>query len=205
MTNGAWRTRDRCWLPAAGWSQPTSNFCALRQSQGILHIHSKIPDRAFNLRMPQQNLDRTQISSGLVDDRCLCPPQGVGAVILARQADPCDTFIYQASVGLVTVLRRCEAHAAWLAAPACVVARSAAAAGRARRPVSSQASSVMEKGLPLRWRTSSTDQQPRPPPGAGSGTEGAQATRMIRGPRNTGGSKTRYLSVRGTCSSSIRE
>jgi hypothetical protein len=63
----------------------------------------------------------------------------------------------------------------------------------------------MEKGLPLRWRTSSTDQQPCPTPGAGSGTKGAQVTRMIRGPRNTGGFKTRYLSVRGTCSSSIRE
>ncbi len=44
--------------------------------------------------------------------------------------------------------------------------------------MSSQASSTIEKGLPFRCRTSSTDQQPRPTPGAGNGTEGAQPTRQ---------------------------
>ena len=70
------------------------------------------------------------------------------------------------------------AQAARAVAPAAAAARSRAAAGRARRPVSSQASTRREKGLPLALADSSTDQRGRPTPGAASRADGAQAIRQ---------------------------
>ena len=57
-------------------------------------------------------------------------------------------------------------------------ARSGAAAGRARRPWHRRPPDQREKGLPPRWRASSTDQRARPTPGAPSGAEGAQPIRQ---------------------------
>lgn len=65
-----------------------SNFCALCQSQGVLHINPEVPDRALDLRMAKQNLDCAEVSGRLVDNRRLRPPQRMRAIILARQADP---------------------------------------------------------------------------------------------------------------------
>ena len=39
-----------------------------------------------------------EVSGRLVDDRRLCPLQGVRAIIFAGQADPCDPFICQAGI-----------------------------------------------------------------------------------------------------------
>ncbi len=70
------------------------------------------------------------------------------------------------------------AQAARATAPPAAAPRSAASAGRARRPWSSQASNVRGKGLPLRWRASSTIQRPRAPPACGKGADGAEPTRQ---------------------------
>ena len=75
-----------------------SDFRALCQTQGVFHIYAEVSDRAFNLRMSQKYLDRAEIAGGLVADGRLGAPQGMGAVILARQANPRDPFVDQAGI-----------------------------------------------------------------------------------------------------------
>jgi len=86
-TSGARRTGHRIWLLADARSQPVSKFGSFCQSQGVFHIDPQISDRAFNLRMSKQDLDRAEVSGRLIDDGRLRPPQRVRAIILARQAD----------------------------------------------------------------------------------------------------------------------
>ena len=95
-----WRLADAIgsWLPAWARSQPTSNFCSFCQRQGILHIDAEVPDRALDLRMAEQDLDRAEITGRFVDDRRLRSPQRVRAIIFAWQADARHPLIREASV-----------------------------------------------------------------------------------------------------------
>ena len=86
------------WLPACARSQPTSDFCFFCQRQGILHIDAEVPDRALDLRMAKQDLDRAEITGRFVDDRRLRPPEGVRATIFAWQADARHPLIHQAGI-----------------------------------------------------------------------------------------------------------
>ena len=86
-TSGARRTGHRIWLLTDARSQPASKFGSFCQSQGVFHIDPQISDRAFNLGMSKQDLDRAEVSGRLIDDGRLRPPQRVRAIILARQAD----------------------------------------------------------------------------------------------------------------------
>lgn len=79
-------------------SQETSDFRALCQCQCVLYIHPEISDRTFDLRMSQQDLDRSEISSSFVYDRRLGSPQGMGTVILARQSNSCDPFVNKTGI-----------------------------------------------------------------------------------------------------------
>ena len=41
----------------------------LRNLEGIVHLYSEIPDRALQLRVPQEELDCTDVLGSLVDQR----------------------------------------------------------------------------------------------------------------------------------------
>lgn len=103
---------SRFWLPTTARSQPLLNFCAFCQCESILHIDAKITDRALDLRVSKEDLDSAEISRRLVDDRCLCSPQRMGAVILAGQADPYDPFVNQTCI-LSSAYMRCMIRSAW--------------------------------------------------------------------------------------------
>ena len=64
------------------------------------------------------------------------------------------------------------------AVPTASAARWPSAAGTARRPVSSQPSTMRENGSPPRWRASSIDQRGRPTPATSRRPEGALAIRQ---------------------------
>jgi hypothetical protein len=71
------------------------NLGAFRQRECILDVDAKIPNRAFDFSMAEENLDGTEISRGLVDDRCFCPPQRVRSVVFAPQPDCGDPLVDQ--------------------------------------------------------------------------------------------------------------
>ena len=50
-----------------------SDFCSLREQQGILYVDAKITDRVLDLGMTQKNLDCPQIPRRLVDHRGFRP------------------------------------------------------------------------------------------------------------------------------------
>jgi hypothetical protein len=59
-----------------------SDLGALRQSKRVLNVDAEVPDRALNLRVPEQDLNGAEISGLLVDDGRLGPPERVRPVIL---------------------------------------------------------------------------------------------------------------------------
>lgn len=44
-----------------------SDFSPLSEHQGIFDVNAEVPDGVLDLRMPEQDLDRAQVPSGLVD------------------------------------------------------------------------------------------------------------------------------------------
>ena len=48
--------------------------------QRVIDLNAKIPDGTLELRVPEQELNRTQILGPPVDQRRLGPPQRMGAV-----------------------------------------------------------------------------------------------------------------------------
>jgi hypothetical protein len=60
----------RWWLLDAHVEEPSKslNFRALGKSERILYIDAKISDGAFNLGMPEQNLNGAQVASLFVND-----------------------------------------------------------------------------------------------------------------------------------------
>jgi hypothetical protein len=57
------------------------NVCAFRQMERVLDVDTKIADRALDLGVAEQDLDRPQIAGCFVDDRRLRSPQRVRAVM----------------------------------------------------------------------------------------------------------------------------
>ena len=58
-----------------------SDLGAFRQSKRVLDVDAEVPDRALNLRVPEQDLNGAKISGLLVDDGRFGPPQRVRPVI----------------------------------------------------------------------------------------------------------------------------
>ena len=52
----------------------SSDFNLLRYGKGIIDLDTKIPDGALDFGMPEQQLNRTQVTSAPVDQGCLCSP-----------------------------------------------------------------------------------------------------------------------------------
>jgi hypothetical protein len=46
---------------------------SLRKCEGIVDVHTKVPDRVLDVGMAQQDLNGPQVSRGFVDQRGLCP------------------------------------------------------------------------------------------------------------------------------------
>jgi hypothetical protein len=58
-----------------------------RYRQGIVDLNAQVPDRAFDLRMPEQELNRPQIASASVDQRRLCSTERVCSEQAGIQSD----------------------------------------------------------------------------------------------------------------------
>ena len=67
-----------------------SNPCPLCKLQRVFDIDAKVADRAFGLRMTEQDLHRTQMSRRVVYNRCLRASERVNAVILGLKVDTDD-------------------------------------------------------------------------------------------------------------------
>lgn len=63
-----------------------SNSCPLCKLQRVFDIDAKVADRAYSLRMTEQDLRRTQMSRRLVYIRCLRASKRVNAVILGLKS-----------------------------------------------------------------------------------------------------------------------
>jgi len=48
-----------------------SDVDLIRDCQGVIDLNAEIPDRAFDLGMPEQELDGPEIASAPVDQGCL--------------------------------------------------------------------------------------------------------------------------------------
>jgi hypothetical protein len=75
-----------------------SDFSPLCQFQCILNIDAEIPDCVLNLGMAKQDLDRSKVTSCLIDHGSLRSPKGMRAVILPTQPDSSDPLINQSGV-----------------------------------------------------------------------------------------------------------
>jgi hypothetical protein len=51
------------------------DFSSLGEEQSILDIHAEVSDSVFDLRVSEQDLDRTDVSCRPVDQRRLCSPE----------------------------------------------------------------------------------------------------------------------------------
>ena len=56
-----------------------SDINLFRYRQGIIDLDAEIPDRAFDLGMPQQELDRPEISCPPIDKGRFCASQRMRA------------------------------------------------------------------------------------------------------------------------------
>ena len=72
---------------AATSSYLSSQLDLLRDAEGVIDLDAKIADRAFELRMPEEKLNRSQIPRLLVDLRRLRPPHRVRTV--GGTVEPC--------------------------------------------------------------------------------------------------------------------
>lgn len=64
-----------------------------RQFQCVFDADAKVSDSIFDLAVAKQDLDRSEIANSLIDHRCLCIPQLMGAVIFPSQTDCRAPFI----------------------------------------------------------------------------------------------------------------
>jgi len=52
-----------------------SDINLFRYSEGVIHLNAEIPDRAFDLGMPEQELDGPEIARPPIDQGSLCASQ----------------------------------------------------------------------------------------------------------------------------------
>jgi hypothetical protein len=67
----------------------------LDEIERIFDVDAEIANRALDLGVSEQDLNRSEIASGLVNDRHLRPPQRMRAVILAPKADGCYPLVHE--------------------------------------------------------------------------------------------------------------
>src|ERR1700693_3693353 len=78
----------RSWLGRACPLCPSNSdinlFC---YGQGIIDLDAEVSDGAFDLGVSEQKLHGSQVAGALVDQRCLCSSEGVGAKEMWLQPD----------------------------------------------------------------------------------------------------------------------
>src|SRR5215208_3546815 len=67
-----------------------SDVKLFRYRESIIHLNTEISDSAFDLRVAEQKLYRSQVNSAPVDQRCLCPSDRMGAKELGIETDAGD-------------------------------------------------------------------------------------------------------------------
>lgn len=70
-----------------------SDLGSLCEDQRIFDIDAQIPYRVLDLRMAQQDLDRSQVAGGLVDHRCLRATKRMRAVLGTPKSDGIDPLV----------------------------------------------------------------------------------------------------------------
>ncbi len=75
-----------------------SDLSAFRQGKGVLYIDAKVPDRALDLRVPEQDLNGPEVPSLLVNDGRLGPPERVRPVILPMQPNARHPLVHEPGV-----------------------------------------------------------------------------------------------------------
>jgi len=60
--------------------RPTSGFGALCKKQSVLYVDTEIADRVLDLRVTQQDLDRTNVAGSPIDHRGFRPPKRMRAI-----------------------------------------------------------------------------------------------------------------------------
>jgi hypothetical protein len=112
LTNGLWATTMRAQSrsnsgrgsrsekarPHKAQGRSPSDFSPLGQFQCILNVDAEIPDCVLNLGMAKKDLDRSKVTSGLVDHGSLRSPEGMRAVILPTQPNRSNPLIDQSGV-----------------------------------------------------------------------------------------------------------
>ena len=85
--NGAPWTGRAC--PLCPGTSDINLFC---YRESIIHLDPKVSNRALYFGVTEQELDRTKIPGAAIDQRCLRPPQRVGAVNARIETDVRDPF-----------------------------------------------------------------------------------------------------------------
>ena len=75
-----------------------SDIDLLGYGERVINLDSEIADRALDLRVAQQELNRPKISRFLIDQRCLRPTQRMGAKQLRVKSDACHPFRKKPSI-----------------------------------------------------------------------------------------------------------
>ena len=71
-------------LPEHRTTAPLSDFGPLSEEERVFDVDPEVAHRVFDLRMPKQNLDGTDVASGPVDHGRLGSPQRVRAILGAK-------------------------------------------------------------------------------------------------------------------------
>jgi len=77
---------------------PESEFHLLRDTQRIVDFDAEVTDGAFEFRMPEQQLHRSQVAGLLVNQRRLGPPHRVRSISRAIQTGALDPAMDDSSV-----------------------------------------------------------------------------------------------------------
>lgn len=73
-------------------------FGSLCERKCVVNIDAKVPNRALDLCVTQQNLNCPEVAGGFVNDRRLCTPQRMRAVIFSAQTNADHPFIDQSGI-----------------------------------------------------------------------------------------------------------
>ena len=87
---GGWRTGRACPLCPG-----ISDINLFRYCQGIIDLDAEISDRAFDLGMPQQELDSPQVACPPIDQGSFCAAQGMRPKQPRVQSDASDPFRHE--------------------------------------------------------------------------------------------------------------
>ena len=75
-----------------------SDVNLLRYCQGVIYFDAQISDGAFDLRVPEQKLDRPEISSAPIDEGSFSASQRMRSILPRIQPDTTDPIRYQARI-----------------------------------------------------------------------------------------------------------